>query len=75
MEEENKKENCCEKVKNKCGSGSGVCGGGIYGLAFLVATFYYIQHAESFWMGVWGILKALMWPAILIYKSLEFLVK
>ena len=76
MEEENKKE-CCD-TKCKCGSGSGACGacgGGIYGLAFLGAVVYYIQHAESFWMGVLGVLKAIVWPAILVYKLLEFLVK
>jgi len=75
MEEENKKENCCEKVKCNCKNSSGACGGGIYGLAFLGALIYYIQHAETFWMGVLGFLKALVWPAILVYKLLELLVK
>ena len=46
---------------------------GIYGLAFLGAAIYFIQHATSFWMGVLGILKALVWPAMLIYKVLELL--
>lgn len=48
-------------------------GGGIYGLAFLGAAIYFISHATSFWMGVLGFLKAIVWPAILIYKLLEFL--
>jgi len=47
--------------------------GGIYGLAFIGAVIYFIQHATTFWEGVVGVLKALVWPAILIYKSLEFL--
>ena len=47
--------------------------GGIYGLAFIGAAIYYVQQATTFWTGVLGILKALVWPAILIYKSLEFL--
>lgn len=47
--------------------------GGIYGLAFLGAAIYFIQHATTFWGGVFGIIKALVWPAILIYKCLEFL--
>ncbi|MFA5061723.1 MAG: hypothetical protein WC526_01090 [Patescibacteria group bacterium] len=46
---------------------------GIYGLAFIGALIYYIQHATTFWMGVLGFLKALVWPAFLIYKLLEFL--
>jgi len=75
MEEENKIEDCCGKIKNKCGSGSGACGGGIYGLAFIGAAVYYIQNAETFWMGVLGVLKAIVWPAILVYNLLEFLAK
>jgi hypothetical protein len=47
--------------------------GGIYGLAFIGAAFYFIQHAASFWEGVLGFLKALVWPAVLMYKLLEFL--
>jgi hypothetical protein len=35
-------------------------------LAFVGALVYYIQHAETFWMGVLGIFKALVWPEILI---------
>lgn len=47
--------------------------GGIYGLAFIGAAIYFIQHATTFWGGVLGFLKALVWPAFLIYKCLEFL--
>lgn len=47
--------------------------GGIYGLAFIGAAVYFIQHATSFWGGVLGFFKALFWPAILMYKLLEFL--
>ncbi|MFA6945768.1 MAG: hypothetical protein WC220_07660 [Pedobacter sp.] len=45
----------------------------IYGLGFLGALFYFIQHASSFWMGTLGFIKALIWPAVLVYKLLEFL--
>lgn len=47
--------------------------GAIYGLGFIGALIYYIQHAVSFWQGVLGFLKALVWPAFLTYKLLEFL--
>ncbi|KAA9038458.1 hypothetical protein FW778_12905 [Ginsengibacter hankyongi] len=47
--------------------------GSIYGLAFIGALIYFIQHATSFGMGVLGFFKAIVWPAILIYKLLEFL--
>ncbi len=74
---DNCSENCCSEpcCGQKKVSGCGACGGGIYGLAFVGALVYYIQHAETFWMGVLGFLKALVWPAILIYKILEFLGK
>jgi len=47
--------------------------GGIYGLAFIGAAVYFIQHSTTFWEGVLGFIKALVWPAILMYKLLEFL--
>ncbi len=74
---ENQSTNHSEEKKNKrhYRSAGGDCGmlGGIYGMAFLGAAFYFIQHAESFWMGVLGFIKAIFWPAMLIYKLLEFL--
>ncbi len=47
--------------------------GGIYGLAFIGAAVYFIQHATGFWMGVLGFIKALFWPAVLMYQLLEYL--
>lgn len=47
--------------------------GGVYGLAFIGALVYYIQHATDFWDGVLGVLKALVWPAMLVYKLMGFL--
>ncbi len=60
------------KCKHYSSRDSGMAGG-IYGLAFIGAAIYFIQHAATFWMGVFGFLKALVWPAVLIYKALEFL--
>ena len=45
----------------------------IYGLGFIGALVYYLQTATSFWMGVLGFLKALVWPAFLVYGLLKFL--
>lgn len=45
----------------------------VYGLGFIGALIYYIQHALTFWMGVLGFFKAIVWPAMLVYKVLEFL--
>ena len=45
----------------------------VYGIGLIGALIYFIGQAPSFWMGVLGILKALVWPAILVYKILDFL--
>jgi hypothetical protein len=45
----------------------------VYGMGFLGAAIYYIQHATTFWMGVVGFFKAIFWPAFLVYKVLESL--
>lgn len=47
--------------------------GGVYGMAFLGAVVYYIQHAASLGAGVLGIFKAIFWPAVLMYKVLDLL--
>lgn len=46
-------------------------GGGIYGLGFIGALIYFIQQATSFWMGAIGVMKAIVWPAVCVYKMLE----
>ncbi len=45
----------------------------VYGLGFLGAVVYYIQMATSFWTGVIGVFKALLWPAFLVYEVLRHL--
>ncbi len=47
--------------------------GVIYGMAFIGALVYFIQHAIGFWGGVAGIFKALFWPAMVLYKVLGIL--
>jgi hypothetical protein len=44
----------------------------VYGIGLIGALVYFIQHAVSFWMGVLGIVKAIFWPAIVVYKILEY---
>ena len=43
----------------------------VYGLGFIGAAIYFISLATNFWMGVLGILKAIVWPAFLIYEALQ----
>lgn len=47
----------------------------VYGLGFLGALVYYISHAATFWLGVLGLFKAALWPAILVYELLNYLGK
>lgn len=47
--------------------------GMVYGLGFIGALVYYIQQASTFVAGLFGLLKALVWPAMVVYKLLEFL--
>lgn len=54
---------------NSCNS----CGGAFYGFGFIGAAIYYISTASGFWMGVLGFLKAIVWPAFLIYELFKFL--
>jgi len=51
----------------KCAAPSGA----VYGLGFIGAVVYFISHATGFWMGVLGFLKALVWPAFLVYELLK----
>ena len=50
-------------------------GSAVYGLGFIGAAIYFISHAASFWLGVLGFLKAIVWPAILVYEVLLRLYK
>jgi hypothetical protein len=60
-----------EKMKRmQCG---GAGGGAVYGLGLIGSLIYYIQSASSFGEGVLGVLKAIVWPAVLIYKILGLL--
>jgi hypothetical protein len=43
----------------------------IYGLGFIGALIYFISTAGGFWEGVLGFLKAIVWPAFLVYGSLK----
>ena len=48
-------------------------GGAVYGLGFIGAAIYYISIATGFWIGVLGLLKAIVWPVLLIYAALKAL--
>jgi hypothetical protein len=58
-------------MSKKCNyANCGSCG---YFLGFIGAAVYYISHAPGFWIGVLGFLKAIIWPAFLVYDAMKFL--
>lgn len=45
--------------------------GAVYGLGFIGALVYFMQAATSFGSVISGFLKALVWPAYVVYKLPE----
>ena len=57
--------------KEKCGPmGCGSCG---YFIGFIGAAVYYISAAQTVGAGFVGFLKALVWPAFLVFELMKFL--
>ncbi len=56
--------NCC-----KNNNSSQASGGAVYGLGMIGAAIYFISQAATFGAGVVGFLKALVWPAFLVYEA------
>ena len=56
-------------MAKKCSHG----GSAVYCVGFIGAAVYYISTATSFWVGVLGFLKALVWPAFVVYELLKYL--
>ena len=64
-------EDCNDKCnKNHQATASG---GAVYGLGFIGAAVYFISASVSFWTGVLGFLKAIVWPSFLVYEALKSL--
>lgn len=61
------------KMSCNAGGSNEACGGIAYFLGVIGAAVYYISTAAGFGAGVLGFLKALVWPAFLIFKLLKFI--
>ena len=59
-------------MKQKMQNGN-TAGGAVYGLGFVGAAIYFISTATSFWIGVLGFLKAIIWPVFLVYEAFKHL--
>jgi hypothetical protein len=53
-------------IKNNTNSSNAV-----YGLGLIGAAVYFISHASGFVAGLIGFLKALVWPAFLVYEAFK----
>lgn len=58
-------------MKIECKSGAPA--GAVYGIGLIGAAIYFISQATGFWLSVLGFLKALVWPAFLVYELLHYL--
>ena len=58
---------------SKCNCKNYETGGMAYVLGFIGAAIYYISNATGFWNGVFGFLKAMIWPLFLVLETLKFL--
>ena len=47
--------------------------GAVYSLGLIGAAVYYISTATGFWMGLLGVVKALVWPAIMVFQAFKTL--
>lgn len=62
---------CKDKNKDKKVNTAHGTSGALYFVGFVGALIYWIQAAVGFGAIVTGFLKALVWPAYIIYKLLE----
>lgn len=68
-EEPKRARRCRDRKAKQCRAGDR--GEVVYGLGLIGAAIYYIQAADTFWWGVVGFLKALVWPVFLVYELLK----
>lgn len=45
--------------------------GAFYGLGMIGAAIYFIGNAVTFWAGVLGFLKAIVWPVFFVIESFK----
>jgi len=57
-------------MSKKCKAVGAPC---LYGFGFLGAVIFNISTSDSFWTGVLGFLKAIVWPAFLVFEMMKSL--
>ncbi len=61
-----------DNMRNRGYSGRGG-GDGVYGLGLIGSAVYYIGQAHGFWLVILALLKALVWPAFVVYDLLKYI--
>jgi len=64
----NEDRDCCKSSNHRKGASEAV-----YFFGFIGAAIYYISLAPTFWLGVLGFLKAIVWPVFLVLEALRYL--
>lgn len=62
----NKENECNNNCKDNCNPGF------VYVLGFIGALIYFISTSTSFWNGVLGVLKAMIWPVYIVFNLLKY---
>lgn len=67
------KDNTSQTKQKRSLENSNNTGGAVYALGFLGALIYFIQVAEGFGDGAIGLLKAIFWPAFLVFELFMYI--
>jgi hypothetical protein len=59
------------KARRSRQGGPAAGGGAVYGIGLIGALVYFLQAAESGWDYLLALPKAIVWPALLVYKLLK----
>ena len=68
-----KKETLTKTMEKCCGKCKSSPSGCVYGLGFIGALVYYVSTTSGVWGTFVGVLKALVWPAFVVYEVMKFL--
>lgn len=60
-------------MADRGGTVAGPGGDAVYALGLIGAIVYFWQQADTFWEYVLAVLKALVWPAFLVYEAFQAL--
>jgi len=47
--------------------------GAVLFVAYFGAAVYFWMQATGFWGHIWALIKAIVWPAILVYQAMQHL--